>query len=114
MSIYASFLLKEPDDEVYSSFDWATWEANLWPPSPATESFQSVFSIIFAACNGVLAGASMSGELKNPSASIPSGTLAAIAWTMLLYVSVTVLLGATTIRMALTDDLSILEHVLYP
>jgi len=49
------------------------------------ENFWRTFAIFFPAVTGILAGASMSGELKEPKRSIPLGTLWAIALGFILY-----------------------------
>jgi len=50
------------------------------------EGFWPAFAIFFPAVTGILAGASMSGELKEPRVSIPKGTLWAIAVSLCVYV----------------------------
>jgi len=51
--------------------------------------FWGAFAIFFPAVTGVLAGASMSGELTDPRRSIPRGTLAAVAVTFVIYLGLT-------------------------
>ena len=49
-------------------------------------SFFTVFAIIFPAFTGMTAGVGLSGDLKNPSKSIPMGTLAGTITGMVIYI----------------------------
>ncbi|XP_028166446.1 bumetanide-sensitive sodium-(potassium)-chloride cotransporter-like [Ostrinia furnacalis] len=66
-------------------------------------NFFSVFSIFFPAATGILAGANISGDLKDPQKSIPKGTLLAILLTTLSYVLIAVVAGWTVLRDASGD-----------
>ncbi|EDW41250.1 GM24663 [Drosophila sechellia] len=68
--------------------------------------FFSVFAIFFPAATGILAGANISGDLKDPQKSIPKGTILAIVITTGTYLIMVLQCGATVARDAtgnLTD-----------
>lgn len=58
------------------------------PPMEAI-SFFTVFAIIFPAFTGMTAGVGLSGDLRNPSKSIPLGTLAGTLTGMFVYFFIT-------------------------
>lgn len=51
--------------------------------------FWKTFAIFFPAVTGILAGVSMSGDLKDAKTAIPKGTLGAIAITFVIYILMT-------------------------
>ncbi|XP_048473106.1 solute carrier family 12 member 1 isoform X4 [Rhincodon typus] len=71
---------------------------NFGPSFRDGESFFSVFAIFFPAATGILAGANISGDLKDPQAAIPKGTMLAIFVTALTYIAVAICIGATVVR----------------
>ncbi|XP_031638851.1 bumetanide-sensitive sodium-(potassium)-chloride cotransporter isoform X2 [Contarinia nasturtii] len=61
-------------------------------------NFFTVFSIFFPAATGILAGANISGDLKDPSHSIPQGTIWAIFITATTYIIMAIAAGASVAR----------------
>ena len=108
-------------DVYYTSWSWRTLAENFWPhftagaagssTAPARESWQSVFGVLFPAVCGILAGASMSGDLRKPSKSIPKGTNAALVFTFIIYVGAFIIMACTISREALYRNASIVSEV---
>jgi len=63
-------------------------------------SFFTVFSVFFPAATGILAGANISGDLKDPQMSIPKGTLLSIVISTIVYIFFIFVCGATVLREA--------------
>ncbi|KAK2725900.1 solute carrier family 12 member 8-like isoform X2 [Artemia franciscana] len=84
---------------------------NAGPDFMDGETWFSVFGVFFPTATGVMAGINMSGDLKNPSKDIPTGTLAALGVSTFLYLSFMIVLGATCERSALFNDYLIVAKV---
>uniref|UniRef100_A0A8C1IFQ7 Solute carrier family 12 member 3 n=1 Tax=Cyprinus carpio TaxID=7962 RepID=A0A8C1IFQ7_CYPCA len=53
-------------------------------------SFFGMVSIFFPSATGILAGANISGDLKDPSIAIPHGTMVTIFWTTISYLFISI------------------------
>src|SRR5205085_877480 len=71
------------------------------------ENFQDLFGILFPATGGIFAGAYMSGDLKNPSKSIPRGTLYGLALTFFSYTLVILSMAGSITRVSFYNDVDI-------
>ncbi|MCA9710229.1 MAG: hypothetical protein KDK70_30595, partial [Myxococcales bacterium] len=79
-------------------FDASTLEANQSSVYDQKVGFWTAFAIFFPAATGITAGANMSGDLKDPGRSIPRGTLLAIIFTGLIYLTQMILVAGSTPR----------------
>ncbi|KAJ1820082.1 hypothetical protein LPJ75_001029, partial [Coemansia sp. RSA 2598] len=120
--VLLSFVLRQPfvNEEKaihYTGWQMSTFKENLWPeltpisPGSPSETFGSVLGVLFPACIGIMAGASMSSALRKPSKSIPKGTLWAVLITFILYMAIIVCLGSTTRRATLRANFNVLEEI---
>ena len=73
-------------------------------PKEGSIGFWAAFAIFFPAVTGIESGANMSGDLRDPARSIPNGTLAAIAFTAVIYALLLLLLAGYTDAESLVKD----------
>ncbi|XP_062371930.1 solute carrier family 12 member 3-like [Sardina pilchardus] len=64
------------------------------------QEFFSMFAIFFPSAIGILAGANISGDLKDPEHAIPKGTLMAILTTTASYLAISATVGSCVVRHA--------------
>lgn len=109
-------------DLTYTGISWDTFYNNLLPhftsgaagsvqPPGIPETFRNLFGIFFPATAGIFAGAAMSGDLKNPSKSIPQGTIKALFVTFILYSAVILSMGSAVPRPLLHADVGVIQTV---
>ncbi|KAG6797449.1 bumetanide-sensitive sodium-(potassium)-chloride cotransporter [Apis mellifera caucasica] len=83
------------------------FKENFYPDYRYSEgmkhNFFSVLAIFFPAATGILAGANISGDLKDPQTAIPKGTLLAILLTTISYLFMALMVGGSVMRDASGD-----------
>ncbi|KAF4625260.1 hypothetical protein G7Y89_g12909 [Cudoniella acicularis] len=103
----------------YTGLSWTTFRGNMKPQLTrgaagsqlkGKETFQDLFGILFPATGGIFAGASMSGDLKNPSKSIPKGTLYGLGTTFILYTLVIFAMAATITRSSFVRNTNVIQE----
>lgn len=75
------------------------------------DAFFVVFAIVFPAFTGMTAGVGLSGDLKNPRASLPRGTLAAAIVGMVVYVCIVFKLHSSAPPDALASNQLIMADI---
>uniref|UniRef100_A0A7N6B9T1 Solute carrier family 12 member 3 n=1 Tax=Anabas testudineus TaxID=64144 RepID=A0A7N6B9T1_ANATE len=100
----------EKQSKGFFSYKASIFATNFVPGWRGKEgSFFGMFSIFFPSATGILAGANISGDLKNPTVAIPRGTLMAIFWTTISYLIISATIGSCVVRDAsgnINDTLS--------
>ena len=97
------------------SFDVEILRANLGSGYAEGQSALTMFALFFPAATGIMAGANLSGDLKDPARSIPRGTLASIGFTGLIYITMGVLLAGAAPRAFLqTSNMVVRETAAVP
>jgi amino acid transporter len=80
-------------------------------PASKSVGFWQVFAVFFPAVTGIMAGVNMSGDLKNPSRSIPRGTFLAVGTGYLIYMMLPVILAARADASTLVADPLIMRKI---
>ncbi len=73
--------------------------------------FWVLFAIFFPAVTGFTQGVSMSGDLKDPGKSLPTGTFLAVGISIVVYLSVAVLFAAGAPLASLSGDYGVMGEI---
>ena len=85
-------------------------EIEMWGSSNG-ESFWTVFAVFFPAVTGIMAGVNLSGDLKDPIRSIPTGTLAAVGVGYVIYMALPFLLASRADASSLIENPLIMKQI---
>lgn len=109
-----------------TGWDMANLRENLWwnftdTNTGATQDVNSmcdtmqcswtlVFAVLFPMATGIMEGANLSGDLKDPAKSIPFGTIAAIGSAIVVYCALVVTMGASFPRATLKTNMNAMQE----
>lgn len=84
----------------------------MWgAPDRISEPFWTVFAVFFPAVTGIMAGVNMSGDLRDPTRSIPTGTLAAVGTGYVIYMGLPILLAMRADATTLIENPLIMQEI---
>lgn len=104
VSLTMFFLGTNTNQESFSVFQLENSFKNM-------DQFFLVFAIIFPAFTGMTAGVGLSGDLKNPSKSIPLGSITATVLGMIVYVFISWKFSVSATEEALTTDQLVMSQI---
>ncbi len=96
----------------FASFDGQVLAEN-WAPGGAMP-FWTVFALFFPAVTGFTQGVSLSGELRDPARSLPSGTFLAVGISAVVYLGVAVLFAGSLPGSELIADYGAMGRIAIP
>jgi amino acid transporter len=93
-----------------SQWDGGTLSANMAAPTDGPP-FWVIFGIFFPAVTGFTQGVSMSGDLKDPGKSLPSGTFLAVGISILVYFSMAIIFAGVLPNDVMMSDYQSIKKV---
>eukprot|EP00968_Pinguiococcus_pyrenoidosus_P005014 scaffold325_cov230-Pinguiococcus_pyrenoidosus.AAC.6 len=94
---------EDGEEEGLTGLSSSTISENFSPDFEDGVTWMTAFGVFFPAVTGIMAGANISGDLKDPAAAIPKGTLLSIGTSTLIYLLMALFLGWVTTRETLID-----------
>jgi len=98
----------------YTGWNTTTFIDNLTPHYTVVDgqqqNFQTVFAVFFPAMAGIMGGANMSGDLREPARAIPKGTILAILFAFFTYFIEMFVMSFTTTYSSL-NSYSVMQEV---
>ena len=117
MAIIISSLVSIGVAAYYGSMQYPVEMWGSFPGSPENDfqgiGFWVVFAVFFPASTGIMAGANMSGDLKNPKKSIPIGTMGAIGLSLVIYLLLAYWLAASATTEELISNYTVMIDKAY-
>lgn len=72
-----------------------------------------VFAVLFPMATGIMEGANLSGDLKDPARSIPKGTIYAVASAIVIYSVLVLSMGASFPRDTLLTNMNVMQEACF-
>ncbi len=112
VSIIAAAYNGSMDVPTSEALKWGTFKGSVENEFSGS-NFWLVFAVFFPAATGIMAGANMSGELKDPRKSIPVGTLWAIGISFVIYMLLAYWLAKSASEQELISNYNIIIEKAY-
>jgi len=120
MALLAMFIRQDATLVSGTFYPW-NWEnfRSHWGPlfnydpdlCSGTCDFVIVFGVMFPAVTGIMEGANLSGDLKDPDYSIPRGTLGAVFTSILFYMLLILGYSGCVDRVGLKTNLTVMQDI---
>ncbi len=115
MAVIGAALLSVAAAAFQGSMQYPVTDVGLWGPftgaadgAPGDVGFWVVFAVFFPATTGIMAGAAMSGDLKDPRRNIPLGTMAAVGVALVVYLLVAYWLARSATPLELQNNYTVM------
>ncbi|EDQ92939.1 uncharacterized protein MONBRDRAFT_17154, partial [Monosiga brevicollis MX1] len=106
--------------QITNSNNGTTFEARAKFPDHLSSNlmpdytFHTIFALLFPMVTGIMEGANLSGDLKDPAHSIPLGTLSALATALVFYTGLILSFAGSFTRHTLHVDQNVFQNATMP